>query len=134
MLHPNTWLSEDVRNMRLDRIYGAYNQDGVMAKWKIVDDERVIEVSGHLSTGQGSTLITAGATAWSAIREGLDGRLDGKLDEWKGSFNERRLEGKTVLTMGTGGVSCFGIQVSFILFRERKSFKQSTVQRVGVSI
>jgi NADPH:quinone reductase-like Zn-dependent oxidoreductase len=118
VLHPNTWLSEDVRNLRLDRVYGAYDQDGTLVKWKVVDDERVIEVSGDLSAGESSTLITAGATAWSAIREGMDGRLDGSVDKWQGGFNEKRLEGKTVLTMGTGGVSCFGIQVSVISFPE----------------
>ncbi|KAF2689634.1 putative alcohol dehydrogenase [Lentithecium fluviatile CBS 122367] len=115
VLHPNSWLTGDVRNMRLDRVYGAFDQDGTLAEWKVADDERVVEFGGHLSAGESSALLTAGVTAWSAIREGMDGRLDGNLGQYEGSFSEKRLEGKTVLTMGTGGVSCFGIQIASAL-------------------
>jgi len=40
-------------------------------------------------------------------------KMDGELEEWKGAWTDKRLQGKTVLTMGTGGVSCFAIQVRF---------------------
>ena len=59
-------------------------------------------------------ISTAGTTAWSAIRGSLDMRMDGELEEWKGAWTDKRLKGKTVLTLGTGGVSCFAIQVPFL--------------------
>jgi NADPH:quinone reductase-like Zn-dependent oxidoreductase len=73
-----------------------------------VPDELVIEAPKHLTGAQSASLPTAGVTAWSAIREGLDASLTGELRDWK---DGRRLEGKTILTQGTGGVSCFAIQV-----------------------
>ncbi|CAO2652700.1 Nn.00g021110.m01.CDS01 [Neocucurbitaria sp. VM-36] len=112
ILHPNTWLSGDVRNMDLGTIYGGFDGDGTLQSWKVEDDDRVIEAPKHLTSLESASLVTAGVTAWSAIREGLDGRLDGALASWKGG---KRLEGKTVLTMGTGGVSCFAIQIAFAL-------------------
>jgi NADPH:quinone reductase-like Zn-dependent oxidoreductase len=82
---------------------------GTLQNWKVEDDERVIEAPKELTGIESASLMTAGATAWSAIREGLDGRYNGTLDAWKGG---KRMEGMTVLTQGTGGVSCFAIQVS----------------------
>jgi hypothetical protein len=49
-------------------------------------------------------------------------RVDGVLEAWKGEWTDKRLEGKTVLTMGTGGVSCFAIQVWFPDFLSFESF------------
>ncbi|KAF2257367.1 NAD-P-binding protein [Trematosphaeria pertusa] len=115
VLHPSTWLSGDVRNLRLDQIYGAMANDGTLQKWIVVDDERVIAAPKGLSGVESSSLITAGVTAWAAIRGSLDGRFDGGLDEWKGAWTEKRLEGTWVLTQGTGGVSCFAIQIAAVL-------------------
>jgi NADPH:quinone reductase-like Zn-dependent oxidoreductase len=74
----------------------------------VIADERVVEAPKHLSSAENATLPTAGVTAWSAIREGLDALLDGNVRDWA---DGKRLEGKTILTQGTGGVSCFAIQV-----------------------
>jgi NADPH:quinone reductase-like Zn-dependent oxidoreductase len=82
-----------------------------LQQWILVDDARVIEAPPHLSSVQSASLATAGVTAWSAIREGLDATLAGGLDDW---HDGKRLEGKTILTQGTGGVSCFAIQVCHI--------------------
>lgn len=71
-------------------------------------DERIVETPKHLSSAEAASLPTAGVTAWSAIREFLDGSLSGELREWR---DGKRLQGKIVLTQGTGGVSCFAIQV-----------------------
>jgi NADPH:quinone reductase-like Zn-dependent oxidoreductase len=71
-------------------------------------DERVIEAPKHMTALESATLGAAGVTAWSGIREGLDLSLGGELRDWK---DGKRLEGKTILTQGTGGVSCFTIQV-----------------------
>lgn len=81
---------------------------GVLQQWIVVSDERIIEAPKHLSGPESASLSTAGVTAWLAIREGLDASLSGELSDWQ---DGRRLQGKTVLTQGTGGVSCFAIQV-----------------------
>ena len=77
----------------------------------VVDDDLLVEAPKDLSAIQSASLVTAGTTAWAAIRGGLDGKLDGSLERWKDEWTAKRLHGKTVLTMGTGGVSCFAIQV-----------------------
>lgn len=112
ILHPNGWLSGDVTNLSIDGVFGANSTDGTLQTYIICNDERVIPAPKHLSLEESATLQTAGVTAWAAMRGLLDGRLDGTVDEYKGGYGEKRLKGKTVLTMGTGGVSCFAIQVS----------------------
>jgi NADPH:quinone reductase-like Zn-dependent oxidoreductase len=81
---------------------------GYLQEWAVIADERVIRAPKHLSAVENAALTTAGVTAWSAIREGLDMVLTGEMREWR---DGKRLEGKTILTQGTGGVSCFAIQV-----------------------
>jgi NADPH:quinone reductase-like Zn-dependent oxidoreductase len=81
---------------------------GYLQEWAVIADERVIRAPKHLSAVENAALATAGVTAWSAIREGLDMVLTGEMREWR---DGKRLEGKTILTQGTGGVSCFAIQV-----------------------
>jgi NADPH:quinone reductase-like Zn-dependent oxidoreductase len=115
ILNPFAWESGDVRNSDLTKIYGAGTEDGVLQGWKVEDDVRVVEVTGHLNSVQWACLLGAGATAWRAICEGMDARLDGALGKWEGRFNAKRLEGKTILTQGTGGISCFAIQVGIAL-------------------
>jgi NADPH:quinone reductase-like Zn-dependent oxidoreductase len=111
LLHCNSWLTGDVSNLRGDKVFGGTDVDGTLQEWMVVDDGWVVEAPKDLSAVQSASLITAGTTAWAAIRGGLDGKLDGSQGEWKDEWTAKRLQGKTVLTMGTGGVSCFAIQV-----------------------
>ena len=97
-----------VMHSRLTASWILLTLPGLLQQWIAVDDEQVVEVPKHLSSAESATLSTAGVTAWSAIRESFDAFLTGELREWK---EGRRLEGKTILTQGTGGVSCFAIQV-----------------------
>ncbi|PVI02091.1 NAD-P-binding protein [Periconia macrospinosa] len=115
LLHCSSWLVGDVRNLRGDAVFGGTDVDGTLQEWMVVDDEWIIEAPKNLSAVESASLVTAGTTAWAAIRGGVDGRLNGGLDEWKGDWTEKRLQGKTVLTMGTGGVSCFAIQIAAAL-------------------
>jgi NADPH:quinone reductase-like Zn-dependent oxidoreductase len=115
ILNPFAWESGHVRNLDVTKIYGAGTEDGVLQGWKVEDDVRVVEVTGYVSSVQWTCLPGAGATAWRAIREGMDARLNGELERWEGRFSAKRLEGKTILTQGTGGISCFAIQVSIAL-------------------
>lgn len=80
-----------------------------------MDDDWVVQAPSNLDAVESATLVTAGTTAWWAIRGSLDLKLDGELDVWKGSWTDKKLSGKTILTMGTGGVSCFAIQVCLCL-------------------
>ncbi|KAF2240426.1 NAD(P)-binding protein [Trematosphaeria pertusa] len=115
VLHQNTWLTGDVRNMRLDKVLGSFTSDGTLQQWIVIDDERVIAAPKGLSAGESATLVTAGGTAWAAIRDALDGRLNRVLELWQGEWTEKRLAGQWVLTQGTGGVSCFAIQIAAAL-------------------
>ena len=110
-----------MRNLNLSLVHGGYSTDGTLVEYVVVGDEKVIEVldgegeGGKIEAGEWASLLTAGGTAWSALREGMDGKLDGTIGEWAGGaegWKAKRLAGKTVLTMGTGGVSCAAIQVS----------------------
>ncbi|KAF3037133.1 hypothetical protein E8E12_008046 [Didymella heteroderae] len=102
LLHPNEWLTGDVRNLNLQRVLGAAGSEGALQQWIVIDDARVIEAPAHLSSVENASLPTAGVTAWSAIREGLDASLSGQLDNW---CDGKRLQGKTILTQGTGGIA-----------------------------
>ncbi|KAF1944219.1 hypothetical protein EJ02DRAFT_432542 [Clathrospora elynae] len=116
LLHPSGWISGgDFRNLAFSTILGGTSQDGTLQEYIVVPDEWVVEQPGSLSAVEAASLVTAGATAWSAIRGGLDGGLDGEVGSWKGGWMEERLRGKTVLVLGTGGVSCFGIQIAAAL-------------------
>lgn len=114
LLHCSSWLEGDVRNLRGDVVFGGTDVDGTLQEWMVINDDWIIEAPNNLNAVESASLVSAGTTAWAAIRGGLDGRLDGSLSEWKGEWTEKRLQGKTVLTMGTGGVSCFAIQVCIL--------------------
>jgi NADPH:quinone reductase-like Zn-dependent oxidoreductase len=72
---------------------GAGAFPGVLREYGAFSENAVVEVPGHLSVEEGSTLPCAALTAWHALIE---------------SGNIRA--GDTVLTLGTGGVSVFAIQ------------------------
>lgn len=85
----------DARDFNMNGTMGAGTSDGTLREYVVLDDERLLRAPEGLSIEEASTLYTAGATAWQALRYGLV-----KLEP-----------GMTVLTQGTGGVSCFAIQV-----------------------
>jgi NADPH:quinone reductase-like Zn-dependent oxidoreductase len=103
ILHPNTWLSGSPRNYVFEQTLGGAERDGTLQRFMCVDESYVVNAPGGMSLVEASTLFTAGVTAWNALCYGNE--------EGNGvGF----LEGKTVLTQGTGGVSCYAIQVSFL--------------------
>ncbi|KAF2259083.1 NAD(P)-binding protein [Lojkania enalia] len=103
VLHPSTWLNGDVRNLRADSILGGYGKDGTLQTYLVVNEEQVIAAPKGLTGVESSALFTAGATAWAAIRGGMDGMLDGEIGEYKGAWTDKRLKSKWMLTQGTGG-------------------------------
>ncbi len=67
--------------------------DGVLAEYKVFDEQGLVHVPPHLSFEQAATLPCAAVTAWNAL------------------FGLRPLApGQSVLVLGTGGVSIFALQ------------------------
>jgi NADPH:quinone reductase-like Zn-dependent oxidoreductase len=95
VVHHCNWLTGDVENLRFDTIIGAGENNGTLQRYMVLDDERVVRAPRNLSIEEAGTLHTAGATVVNALFWGA----------------RRAQRGDTVLTMGTGGVSCFAIQV-----------------------
>ena len=67
--------------------------DGVLAEYRVFDEDGLVALPDHLSYEEGATLPCAAVTAWNALYGLTPLRA-----------------GETVLTLGTGGVSIFAIQ------------------------
>lgn len=67
--------------------------DGVLAEYRVADEDHVVRTPAHLSDEQAASLPIAAVTAWTALVDG--GRL---------RANE------TVVVQGTGGVALFALQ------------------------
>lgn len=74
---------------------GSPGEDGVLAEYVVLSADRVVEMPKSLDFVHAATLTCAGLTAWSAL-----------VDEHPVTA------GQTVLTLGTGGVSIFALQLA----------------------
>ena len=104
ILTPNhSWYhSEDVAEFRIDKALGGGEMQGTLQQYRVVPDKWLHRMPRNLSFEEAASLPTAGGTATNALfHAGLTGLKGEKL-----------MEGKTVLTQGTGGVSCFAIQLA----------------------
>ena len=72
--------------------------DGVLAEEVVLSASGVVRIPDHLSFGEAATLPCAALTAWNAMVEVA-----------------RLKPGQTVLLLGTGGVSIFGLQFAKLL-------------------
>jgi NADPH:quinone reductase-like Zn-dependent oxidoreductase len=70
---------------------------GLLAQLAVLPASGLVPIPAHLSFEQAATLPCAGVTAWNALFE-----------------SHATKPGETVLTMGTGGVSIFAIQLARI--------------------
>ena len=69
--------------------------DGMLAEYGLFEPKGLLQVPDHLSFEEAATLPCAGVTAWNAL------------------FHGRQLKpGETVVTLGTGGVSVFTLQLA----------------------
>ncbi|KUJ10704.1 NAD(P)-binding protein [Mollisia scopiformis] len=75
---------------------GAGSVQGTLRQYAIVDESELFSVPAHLSYEQAAAIPAAGATALNAL---LFGPMEMK-------------PGMTILTIGTGGVSCAAIQLA----------------------
>lgn len=96
IVHPNSWMTgHDVADYRLDKTTGGGDVDGTFTQYMLLDDERVFRAPAHLTFEEVSTVVTAGVTAYNGL-----------------FYGEPKVgPGTTVLTEGTGGVSCYAIMV-----------------------
>jgi len=70
--------------------------DGTLTEYGVFAEDGLIELAPHLSFAEAATLPCAGVTVWNALMHG-----------------PRSLRpGETVLTLGTGGVSIFALQIA----------------------
>src|SRR6202522_1158581 len=67
--------------------------DGVLTQFRVFDREGLVRIPEHFSYQDGATLPCAGLTAWNALVPTMHVQA-----------------GDTVLLLGTGGVSIFGLQ------------------------
>jgi NADPH:quinone reductase-like Zn-dependent oxidoreductase len=73
--------------------------DGMLAEYQVIDQMSVVRIPDHLSFEEAATLPCAAVLAWAAL-----------------NTPDRPLAaGETVLTVGTGAVALFGIQVAAAL-------------------
>jgi NADPH:quinone reductase-like Zn-dependent oxidoreductase len=67
--------------------------DGMLAEYVALEEEGTVKIPAHLSLEEGATLPCAAVTVWHAMIE-----------------HAKLKAGDTVLLLGTGGVSIFGLQ------------------------
>jgi NADPH:quinone reductase-like Zn-dependent oxidoreductase len=89
------WL-EGRRTSQKDRTtLGGGDLDGVLREYGAFHESGLVRIPDHLSYEEAATLPCAAVTAWNALID------TGKLKA-----------GETVLTLGTGGVSIFAVQIA----------------------
>lgn len=86
------WIDGDITYEKARTALGG-DLDGVLAEYGVFDEAGLVKIPGHLSYEEAATLPCAALTAWHGLV------VSGGLKQ-----------GDTVLLMGTGGVSIFGLQ------------------------
>ena len=84
----------DVEQFQMNSGLGGGDVAGSLRQYAVVEEHLLIKAPSHLSFEEAAAIPTAGGTAMHALSA-----VDIK-------------PGTTVLTQGTGGVSCFAIQAS----------------------
>lgn len=69
------------------------SDDGMLARYRVMPEDRLVRLPAHLSFEEGATLTCAALTAWSCL-----------------TGPRPVLPGETVLTGGTGGLALFALQ------------------------
>ena len=86
------WLDGELTAETYVSPLGGAVADGVLAEYRVFDEQSVVALPDHLTAIEAATLPVAGLTAWHAVRRSRVGR------------------GDSVLIEGTGGVSLFALQ------------------------
>ena len=91
------WLDGDVSVLRADKILGAGDNDGTLSQYMVVPDACVVPAPKNLSIEEAAALVSTSGTAINVLE----------------SIPIKK--GTTVVTQGTGGVSCAVIQYAAAL-------------------
>ncbi len=89
------WIEGSLTIEKRRTTLGAGDLDGTLREIGAFDETALVEIPDHLSYEQAATLPCAAVTAWNALV------VSGKVKA-----------GDTVLTLGTGGVSLFALQIA----------------------
>lgn len=95
--HPRWYGGPSPPKTALADVYGS-GSDGWLTEYKVVSQEAVVPLPDVFSWEEGSTLPCAAETAWTALQQTKPVKY-----------------GDTVLTLGTGGVSIFAVQLCKLL-------------------
>lgn len=87
------WLEGELTPEKHVLPLGGAAADGVLAEYRVFDEQTVVAVPQHLTDAEAATLPVAALTAWHAVHR-----------------RSRVQPGDTVLIQGTGGVSLFAAQ------------------------
>ena len=104
ILMPNeSWKSGGVEKFKIELALGGGTTRGTLTRHRLVGDEWLVRKPENLTFEEAASLPTAGGTAINALfhNPGLAEEAD-----------VMALKGRTVLAQGTGGVSCFVIQLA----------------------
>ncbi|KAK4574434.1 hypothetical protein LTR86_001275 [Recurvomyces mirabilis] len=85
-----------LNDFKMEDVAGSGYEQGTLTQYMVRDEERLFRAPTCLSMEEACTLFTAGVTAYRALFHGP--KPVGK--------------GMAVLTLGTGGVSCYAIQLA----------------------
>ena len=89
------WPDGDATPARTRDALGGGDVDGVLAEYVALPEQGVVRAPSHMTHEETATLPCAAVTAWNAMFE-----------------ETRLLPGHSVLLLGTGGVSMFGLQLA----------------------
>lgn len=117
LFHPR-WLGGEKPADIHDDSYGS-SRDGWLTEYKVVSQEAVVPLPAGLSFEEGATLPCAATTAWTALAGPAPIRA-----------------GQSVLTLGTGGVSIFAVQLAKtlgarVIATTSSEAKAATLRRLG---
>src|SRR3546814_20402387 len=89
-----SWTAGEIADADLASALGG-SIDGVLSEYRLFDERGLVSIPDALSFEEAATLPCAAVTAWNAL------------------FGMKPiLAGQTVVTLGTGGVSSFGLQLA----------------------
>ncbi len=91
------WLDGDATPEYIREALGGGSTDGMLAEQVVLPAEALVKLPGHTSYEEAATLPCAAVTAWNALFE-----------------QSRPRPGQSVLLLGTGGVSIFGLQLGLL--------------------
>lgn len=89
------WIDGEPSAEKTKTAIGAGGMTGVLREYGAFGEDTIVHIPDHLSLDEAATLPCAAVTAWHALV------VSGKIKA-----------GDTVLTLGTGGVSIFAVQIA----------------------